>query len=158
MGRRTVIVRVDRPTYDAVHRAVPKDSLADDCTVSGWLRLIVETLVAGPETNLRRRALMRLEGSYGRIPCRRSCRVSCPSGSRPSIGRRWPRWRKYRYGLERAAVQPAEGAAWYVSVGLLPADGAHRVRIKREWYGCYEKDQDARTEPRIKVYGPPSLP
>ena len=65
MGMRSVIVRVDQKIYDAVYFAVPKESEDPaDGTVSGWLRLIVETLAAQPETNLRQRALLRLEGEY----------------------------------------------------------------------------------------------
>ena len=153
MGRRTVIVRVNHQTYDAVCSAVPKDSMDDDYTVSGWIRLIVETLVARPETNLRRRALMGAEERYGLVlPGSKTLRYKL----------------SFRVEAEHwAALTPlaqAPGKAWG---GLYnpPRPGMSRLDYFRrmvyigsasrlEWYGRYEKDQDARTEPKNKVYGP----
>ena len=56
MGMRSVVVRVDPEGYDAVCQGKPQE-----LTTSEWLREIVETLVARPETNYRRRMLRRVE-------------------------------------------------------------------------------------------------
>lgn len=55
MGMLSVGMRVNHETYDAVSWGTPKDR-----TRSAWIREMVETVVARPETDPRRRALMRL--------------------------------------------------------------------------------------------------
>ena len=155
MGRRTVIVRVNHQTYDAVCSAVPKDSMDDDYTVSGWIRLIVETLVARPETNLRRRALMGLEGRYGLVlpgsktlRCKLAFRVEAEHWAALTTLARAPgkAWGgTYNPPRERPGMSRLDYFRRMVHIG----SGA-----KGEWYERYGEDEDARTDRKNKVYGP----
>ena len=152
MGRRSVIVRVDQKIYDAVYFAVPKESEDPaDGTVSGWLRLIVETLAAQPETNLRRCALMGLE--------RHHPMYDMPSG---------PRKLAFRVEAEHWAALTALARVPGEMRGKLyqppqPRPGMSRVDYFRRmvyigslfgnrWYGFYRKDEDVRSAPRMRGY------
>ena len=156
MGMRSVIVRVDHQTYDVVDWGVPKDREdPKDGTVSGWLRLMVETLVTRPETNLRRRALLRLEVTYPAhlLPPAHTTlgytlafRVEAEHWAARTALAREPReipGQAYEPPRMRPGMSREEYFRRIVYIGSVQ---------KRDWYGCYKKDQDVRYEPRIQVY------
>lgn len=146
MGMRSVVVRVNRTTYDTVHSRMPKD-----LTYSAWIRQIVETLTDRPETNYRRRALQHLIESRhegGRLldkqeeqsgPCKRMFRCQAePWAALDSLAR--------AAGLARTTY--FRRAMYMGSI--------YAIR----WYGRYGKDEDETTEPEglLRKFGPSSWP
>ena len=153
MGRRSVIVRVDQKIYDAVYFAVPKESEDPaDGTVSGWLRLLVETLVAQPETNVRRRALLGLERDHpmydmpSRSRCTLAFRVEAEHWAALTALARVPgtmRGKPYQPPQPRPGMSRVDYFRRMVYIGSL---------FRSRWYGPYRKDEDERSAPSIRVY------
>ena len=153
MGMRSVIVRVDQKTYDAVCFAVPEHSEdSEDCTVSGWLRLIVETLAVQPETNLRRCALLGLEGEYPmdsrrpRLSCTLAFRVKAEHWAALTLLARAPgtmRGQLYQPPQPRPGMSREDYFRRMVYIGSVS-------RIL--WYHRNKKDADARNRPGFQVY------
>lgn len=129
MGMSSMVVRVNRTTYDAVHDGMPKD-----LTPSEWVREIVETLTNRPETNHRRIALQHLIEREGR---RLLYSREEKSGSL-----------KLRFRCQTEHWDALKSLAQ--AVGLSRATYFRRAMcvgsfFQRRWYECYEKDEDTTT-------------